>query len=202
MVMMFKKDTVDKLAEIQSKLMVPKNQFNNFGKYRYRSCEDILEALKPILDGAVVIISDDIVNISGDFYVKATARFIYGDGVIEVSAFAREPRSKKGTDESQITGSTSSYARKYALNGLFAIDDSKDPDATNDHGKSGGPNHQQRQQPAQNQAPKQQPTGDIANSLQSATDMASLVKIYNALNTEDKREYKPTFDAMRSSFQG
>lgn len=191
-----------KLEVIQKTLNAPKSQYNGFGKYHYRSCEDILGAVKPLLDGCALVVTDEIQMTGDRFYLVATAKLTDGKESVEAKGYAREDLTKKGMDSAQITGSTSSYARKYALNGLFAIDDSKDPDATNDHGKSGGPNHQQRQQPAQNQAPKQQPTGDIANSLQSATDMASLVKIYNALNTEDKREYKPTFDAMRSSFQG
>lgn len=124
-----------KLAVIQQKLKAPKGQVNKFGGYRYRSCEDILEAVKPLLGDCVLTISDDIREIGGRVYVEATARL--GDSVggygIEVKALAREPESKKGMDESQITGAASSYARKYALNGLFCIDDTKDADATNDH---------------------------------------------------------------------
>lgn len=187
--MMFKKDTVDKLADIQSKLRVPKSQFNNFGKYRYRSCEDILEALKPILDGAVVIISDDVVNVSGDFYVKATAKFIYGDGVIEVSAFAREPRSKKGTDESQVTGSASSYARKYALNGLFAIDDTKDSDATNDHGR--GQQQRPQQQPQKPQA-QQQAVKMNEDVLGVAIDVIGASETVDALKEVFANSWKQT----------
>jgi hypothetical protein len=124
-----------KLAEIQAKLKAPKNQRNNFGGYNYRSCEDILEAVKPLLGEACLTVSDDIILIGDRFYIKATAKLSLGDQSIENSAFAREPLTKKGMDEAQITGATSSYARKYALNGLFAIDDTKDPDATNTHGK-------------------------------------------------------------------
>lgn len=124
-----------KLAEIQAKLKAPKNQRNNFGGYNYRSCEDILEAVKPLLGEACLTVSDDIILIGDRFYIKATAKLSLGDQSIENSAFAREPLAKKGMDEAQITGATSSYARKYALNGLFAIDDTKDPDATNTHGK-------------------------------------------------------------------
>jgi hypothetical protein len=124
-----------KLAVIQQKLKAPKGQVNKFGGYRYRSCEDILEAVKPLLGDCVLTISDDIREIGGRVYVEATARL--GDSVggygIEVKALAREPESKKGMDESQITGAASSYARKYALNGLFCIDDTKDADATNNH---------------------------------------------------------------------
>ena len=129
----------EKLMNIQAELKAPKNQYNAFGKYHYRSCEDILESLKPVLakHQAAVTISDEIVLIGDRYYVKATATLIdveKGDKV-EVSAYAREDEQKKGMDASQLTGSTSSYARKYALNGLFAIDDTKDSDATNKHGK-------------------------------------------------------------------
>lgn len=124
-----------KLSEIQNKLKAPKNQRNEFGGYNYRSCEDILEAVKPLLGDACLTVSDDIVLIGDRFYIKATAKLSLGGETIENSAFAREPLAKKGMDEAQITGATSSYARKYALNGLFAIDDNKDADATNTHGK-------------------------------------------------------------------
>jgi hypothetical protein len=121
-----------KLQEIQSELKVAKAQFNKFGGYKYRSCEDILESLKPILgkNKCAIVLNDDLVLIGTRYYVKATAT-IYGSDneVIGVStAFAREAEMKKGMDESQITGTASSYARKYALNGLLAIDDSKDAD--------------------------------------------------------------------------
>jgi hypothetical protein len=128
-----------KLIEVQSKLKAPKNQYNSFGKYSYRNCEDILEALKPILKevGATIIISDEVVSVNERYYVKATVKFIDTETgeVVEASANAREEDNKKGMDSSQLTGSTSSYARKYALNGLFAIDDTKDADTTNTHGK-------------------------------------------------------------------
>lgn len=121
------------LSEIQQKLKAPKNQFNSFGKYNYRSCEDILVAVKPLLDGATLTISDEIINVGDRYYVKATATLRYGEESETVTAFAREEENKKGMDASQITGSASSYARKYALNGLFLIDDTKDADATNKH---------------------------------------------------------------------
>ena len=130
-----------KLLEIQSELKAPKGQFNQFGKYKYRSCEDILELVKPLLKkhNCLLTISDEIVNIGERYYVKATARV--GDldtklqDSVSITAYAREAESKKGMDESQITGACSSYARKYALNGLFAIDDTEDADVTNKHGK-------------------------------------------------------------------
>jgi hypothetical protein len=125
------------LTKIQSELKAPKNLTNKFGGYSYRSCEGILEAVKPILAKyeATLIISDDIVTSADRVYVKATASFKCKEGEASVTAFARESASKKGMDESQITGAASSYARKYALNGLFLIEDSPDADATNDHGK-------------------------------------------------------------------
>ena len=124
-----------RLIEIQSALKAPKNQRNNFGNYNYRSCEDILEAVKPLLkkQGLALVINDDIKAIDGRFYIQATATIFDEEGkqIAMSSALAREEESKKGMDASQLTGSTSSYARKYALNGLFAIDDTKDSDTTN-----------------------------------------------------------------------
>ncbi len=121
-----------KLLSVQSKLIAPKNQYNSFGKYKYRNCEDILEALKPILlqEKATLIVSDVIEKQDERFYVKATAEFIDCETgeKLQVTAYAREETQKKGMDGSQITGSSSSYARKYALNGLFCIDDNKDAD--------------------------------------------------------------------------
>lgn len=128
-----------KLNQIQIKLKAPKSQFNKFGNYKYRNCEDILEALKPLLNEFKTVISlkDEIIFIEGRFYVKATVTLIDSETgeAFSTSAFAREEETKKGQDGSQITGSSSSYARKYALNGLFAIDDTKDSDSTNTHGK-------------------------------------------------------------------
>ncbi len=120
---------------IQSELKAPKGNYNSFGKYRYRSCEDIVEAVKPILakHECYLILSDDLVMVGERIYVKATAVIMKNNEVIGAStAFAREADTKKGMDESQITGTASSYARKYALNGLLAIDDTKDAD-TEEH---------------------------------------------------------------------
>ena len=125
----------EKLIAIQSELKAPKSQYNNFGKYAYRNCEDILESLKPLLKEhkSTIYISDEIVTVLERFYVKATVTFIdaeTGEKIIN-TAYAREEEDKKGMDGSQVTGSSSSYARKYALNGMFAIDDTKDSDFTN-----------------------------------------------------------------------
>jgi tagatose-1,6-bisphosphate aldolase non-catalytic subunit AgaZ/GatZ len=125
-----------KLNEIQQTLKAPKNQVNKFGNYKYRSCEDILEAVKPLLGEAVLTINDEIVLIGDRYYVKATATIKEGEEKASVSAYAREGLMKKGMDESQITGSSSSYARKYALNGLFLIDDTKDADTKDNTEKS------------------------------------------------------------------
>ena len=126
-----------KLMNVQNELKVPKNNTNTFGNYKFRNAEDILEALKPLLKkyNATVIITDDVVTTGNRYYIKATVKFIDTETgeTIETSALAREEENKKGMDSSQITGSTSSYARKYALNGLFAIDDTKDSDTTNKH---------------------------------------------------------------------
>ena len=124
-----------KLITIQKELKAPKKQFNKFGNYKYRSCEDILEAVKPLVtrEGCALTITDEIVEIGERYYVKAiaTIRDTKDGSEISVSAFAREPEDKKGSDVSQITGAASSYARKYCLNGLFLIDDTKDADVTN-----------------------------------------------------------------------
>lgn len=121
-----------KLAEIQQRLNAPKNNHNKFGNYSYRSCEDILEAVKPLLQetNTALTVNDDLVNIGERYYVKATAVLhdCESEAMIANTAFAREEETKKGMDASQITGSASSYARKYALNGLFCIDDVRDAD--------------------------------------------------------------------------
>lgn len=145
----------EKLLAIQTKLKAPKGQYNKFGNFNYRSAEDILEAVKPLNaeQGVLLTITDEIKEIGGRVYVVATATVSDGTDTLQVSAFAREPENKKGMDESQITGATSSYARKYALNGLYAIDDNKDAD-TDEH-KQQQENATKKQQ-AQKQQQKQQ----------------------------------------------
>lgn len=119
-----------RVGDIQHKLKAPKGQYNSFGKYNYRSCEDILEGVKPLLKehNLALLIDDEIVQIGERYYVKATAKITDGREIVSATAYAREPDIKKGMDESQITGATSSYARKYALNALLCIDDTKDAD--------------------------------------------------------------------------
>lgn len=148
----------EKLSAIQVKLNAPKKQYNSYGKYNYRSCEDILEGLKPHLEETktAVTVNDEIVLIGERYYVKATATLhdCESDKSVSNTAFAREELTKKGMDASQITGSTSSYARKYALNGLFCIDDVKDAD-TRDN----------RQKEAEEQAKAESEAKDIENSV-------------------------------------
>lgn len=132
-------DIYKQLRSVQVELKAPKSQYNAFGKYKYRNCEDILEAVKPILDkhGLTLTISDSIEAIAERFYVRAEAIVSNDSGeMVNVIGYAREEESKKGMDGSQVTGASSSYARKYALNGLFCIDDTKDSDTTNEHGQS------------------------------------------------------------------
>ena len=129
-------NTAEKLQAIQTELEVPKGQMNNFGGYKFRSCEDILGAVKPLLakHKGFIHITDDLKHVGDRYYIVATASFVDAEApnvAYSVSAFAREDETKKGMDPSQITGSASSYARKYALNGLLAIDDTKDADVTN-----------------------------------------------------------------------
>lgn len=163
------------LAQIQSELKAPKGQRNTFGKYNYRSCEDILEAVKPLLKERelVILITDDIVQIGERYYVRATATIYDSEGsYISNSALAREELKRTGMDASQITGATSSYARKYALNGLFAIDDTKDADATN--------KGQDEPKPAKATA---QPafTDEIRQALAKAQTVQELVETFGRL---------------------
>lgn len=144
----------EKLIAIQTKLKAPKGQYNSFGNFNYRSAEDILEAVKPLNaeQGLLLTITDEIKEVGGRIYVVATATVSDGTDELKVSAFAREPENKKGMDESQITGATSSYARKYALNGLYAIDDNEDAD-TDEHKQQ--QENALKKQPAQKQQQKE-----------------------------------------------
>lgn len=156
------------LITIQSKLKAPKSQFNRFGNYKYRKAEDILEAVKPLLSeqGCTLIITDDIVMVGSRIYVKATATIKNGKGETETTTgFAREEDTKKGMDGSQITGASSSYARKYALNGLFAIDDNQDSDTTNTG------EHQQAQSQQQGNTVQQPASQYHPNDINEATQM-------------------------------
>lgn len=154
------------LNRIQKLLKAPKNQRNSFGKYNYRSCEDILEAVKPLLDNCTLTVSDEIIVVGDRYYVKATACLSLSENEkIMNTAYAREPAEKKGMDEAQVTGATSSYARKYAFNGLLAIDDTKDADADI---------------PSSPEAPKVRQITDeqFAELQELGTDMINLAKAF------------------------
>lgn len=154
------------LTEIQKKLKAPKSNYNSFGKYNYRSCEDILEAVKPLLGDNKLTLSDEVVQIGDRIYVKATAVFRDGATETRVSAFAREAESKKGMDESQVTGTASSYARKYALNGLFLIDDTKDADT--DEFVEATERTKTKKKPADAIMTREKPKDDLMTPLQKA----------------------------------
>lgn len=164
-----------KFCEIQQTLKSPKDSRNEFGKYNYRTCSAILEAVKPLLGAATLIVSDELVLIGERYYIKATATYTNKDEgeTFTATAYAREPLDKKGMDEAQITGASSTYARKAALSGLFAIDDSSnDPDATNTHGQA--PNKpsvsRNRGQATNNQAAAKKPADGLKGG--SGTDAA------------------------------
>ena len=156
----------EKLLNIQVELKAPKGQYNSFGKYKYRSCEDILETLKPLLDKnkCTLVITDEIVNIGDRFYIKAQSilQDIESEETVSNTAYAREELEKKGQDGSQITGTASSYARKYCLNGLFLIDDTKDAD-TDEYAKT---------------------VNGSANKI-NATDVKALQKRFDKLNIDE-----------------
>jgi hypothetical protein len=149
----------ENLSVVQKSLKAPKSQYNSFGKYNYRNCEDILEAVKPLLIDSSLYIYDEIIQIGDRYYVKATVVFRSGPDEIKATAYAREEQDKKGMDSSQITGAASSYARKYALNGLFLIDDTKDSDATNDGKNKKKDEEHSEQPPVQPAQPPASPQG-------------------------------------------
>tara|TARA_R110000822_G_scaffold259919_1_gene384977 strand:- start:2239 stop:2829 length:591 start_codon:yes stop_codon:yes gene_type:complete len=174
------------MFEIQATLKAPKCQFNSFGKYRYRSCEDILEAAKPVLAkfGYHMNLSDKVICAGDRIYIEATATVLSGAEVIAQStAYAREPEDKKGMDASQITGTASSYARKYALNGLFAIDDTKDAD-TDEHKKQTS-----KHEPPELPAPLLElpaPTPERIQQFNECGDMDGLQALWMALDNDTR----------------
>lgn len=182
----------EKLNKIQVELKAPKNQVNSFGHYKYRNCEDVLEGLKPLLEKYKVILklSDEVKQFGDRYYIAATAKLFdcEKDEHLEVLAYAREPQERKGMDEAQVTGATSSYARKYALNGLFAIDDSKDADSQD--------NSQQQQpvkarQPVKAQTPVTpvKPVKKINKLDQTRIEITRILKKLNPL-LDTKKEYE------------
>lgn len=185
------------LINIQSELKAPKSQYNSFGKYQYRNAEDILEAVKPLLkkNNCHLTITDEIILIGDRYYVKATAEITNGTEVVATSALAREEESKKGMDSAQLTGATSSYARKYALNGLFCIDDTKDSDYNNQGDKGG--QEATKQVPAPTKEVKQAPnvpsiTEEVKDEIaqaQTSDDINKLWKKYVGLRANP--DFKP-----------
>jgi hypothetical protein len=165
--------TTPTLAQIQAAVRAPKDLVNKFAGYKYRSKEGILEAVKPVINplGFYVVVQDEIIEVGGRIYVKATAILSNGDTVYTATAFARESESRKGMDEPQLTGTASSYAGKYALSNLFGLDDVADSDAVNTHGKG------EPATPAP--APVPAPPADLMDKIKSATTVDELKTLYN-----------------------
>lgn len=181
-----------RLRCVQRDLKAPKNQYNSFGKYRYRSCEDILEGVKPILQeyDCAIVLADTIEQIGNRFYVKATATFYDCETGESVSntAYARESDDKKGMDASQITGTASSYARKYALNGLLLIDDTKDADTDENHNEQTG---RARSEAAKNgQATKEQNAADSANKVIDEKSLNVLKELMQKKGIDPNQKWK------------
>ena len=170
---------VKKVVMVQSELKAPKGQYNSFGKYSYRSCEDIVEAVKPILakHNIMLNLSDELVLIGDRYYIKAVAGLTDGTDVIQSVAYAREPQELKGMTDSQISGTASSYARKYALNGLLAIDDTKDPD-TDEFAKT----TEQEPKEEVKATPKQL---EILNKVYTGEKLTKLLELNNISKIED-----------------
>jgi hypothetical protein len=179
---------IEKLSKVQAELKAPKSQRNNFGNYNYRSCEDILEAVKPLLarEGLVLTITDSIEMVGNRYYVKATATVTDGEKNFTTTAFAREAENKKGQDESQITGSSSSYARKYALNGLFCIDDTKDADTMDNTEKPKA-------------APKAKAKAEAPRKVDSLRAIAAAAKEIGVTNDDIKEVMKRHYNKGASS---
>ena len=199
----------ESLVAIQSKLKAPKNQYNSFGKYKYRSAEDILEAVKPLLEehNVVLNMSDRVELIGSRYYIVSTAKVIKGEEEIISEGRAREDESKKGMDGAQVTGTSSSYARKYALNGLFCIDDTKDAD-TDEYAKqqAAKPTQKQAPKPAAQPAPKPYPELDLEQALvaeaeaSNAQSTAELTAIWNKYTTESSQFYHPAYKNQNDVF--
>lgn len=181
-----------RLLRVQRDLKAPKNQYNSFGKYRYRSCEDILEGVKPILQeyGCAIVLSDTIEQIGDRFYVKATATFYDCETGESVSntAYARESDDKKGMDASQITGTASSYARKYALNGLLLIDDTKDADTDENRNETTG--RARSEAAKKGMATKEQNALESANQIISEKDVLVLKEMMQKKGIDPNQKWK------------
>jgi hypothetical protein len=196
----------EKLVTIQSSLVAPKNQYYSFGKYKYRSCEDILKGVKPLLasESLVLVLDDEIVAVGDRIYVKATATITDGEADISATGWAREADSKKGMDSAQVTGSTSSYARKYALNGLLCIDDTKDADALN-NGKNTPPEAENAPPVSEAQLKK---LHAVAGQLKIERDAllkgcaAHIGRVIQSTKDLTKAEAVKVIDAMERKAQG
>lgn len=187
------------LIDIQKELKAPKGQYNSFGKYNYRSAEDILEAVKPLVHkkGCYLTVSDSLEYVGDRYYIKATATIVSKDGEKETTtAYAREEETKKGMDGSQITGTASSYARKYALNGLFCIDDTKDAD-TDEY-----TSRQRQEEPTpQNPIPKKRPHRDALAKYckDKKVDMNEVAKMFNLSSTSTEEQFEEALKELKAS---
>ncbi|HCR1140777.1 TPA: ERF family protein [Klebsiella aerogenes] len=198
-------ELIKKIIAIQESLNAPKGQYNSFGKYHYRSCEDIMAALKPLLsrEGVLQYITDDVVMIGERFYVKATVTVTDGVDSISNSAFAREEETKKGSDGAQITGAASSYARKYALNGMYNIDDAKDAD-TDEH------KHQQNSAPAKQSKPSPTPAQVLKAFTDAAAQKTSVDELKQAFakawkmleGTDEQQKAQDVYNIRKDELEG
>lgn len=196
------KEFYARLAKIQRTLNAPKNQYNSFGKYKYRSCEDILEGVKPLLNGLFLSISDEVVVIGSRYYVRAIALITDGETTHEATALAREEESKKGMDSAQVTGATSSYARKYCLNGLFGIDDSKDADTDEHKHQQSSPQKQDKPKPTPEQILKAFTEAASHKSTQEELKQA-FAKAWAMLEgTPQQATAKDVYDIRKSELEG
>lgn len=189
-----------KLLDVQTELKAPKGQFNKFGNYSYRSCEDILESLKPLLKQvkATVVLTDEIKLVGDRYYIEATCKFIdieTGD-VLENTSLAREDENKKGMDLAQVTGSCSSYARKYALNGMFCIDDVKDADATNNGKEDNNKSHSQVDASARKLSDKQLARLFALGYKAGFNNDKVKEQIFKKFNVEPKNLNKQQYDTV------
>lgn len=180
------KALTERLAEIQRTLNAPKNQHNKFGGYNYRSCEDILQAVKPLLAGLVLTVNDEMQAVGDRVYVKATATITDGEHSVSTTAYAREALTKKGMDEAQITGSASSYARKYALNGLLLIDDNKDADSRDNRNHQAEAQEEARKQALMDAVHKLQPSIHAIKQGIASGDMSAAAESWFELSDEEK----------------
>ena len=185
------------LIKIQQELKAPKGQYNSFGKYKYRSAEDILEAVKPIChkNGCTLTLSDELKQIGDRYYIEATATLTKDDSSISVTAYAREAESKKGMDESQITGTASSYARKYALNGLFCIDDTKDADTDEYTSKTQGGAEEAKQRIMEGETWKKKVLELAHEKGIKAKELAEDYKLNEKTTTE---EFKKVYEDLKN----